>query len=258
MHWVGDPIVGHDVGMGVDDGDRAHHGDVTRDHEATSEATRQTTQCDYIAAVPAFAADIIQRSWDLAVRHGSIRKGTRKADRFARFGAGSIMMFPTTALMGEQRIEIGSDTHVGPLATLSTGMPTTAHLTGPPILTVGDRCLLGKGIGIVAHERIVIGDDVFTGHFVYITDQNHGYEDLQQPIGMQMWTNAPVSIGAGSWLGHGSVVLPGTTIGRHTVVAAGAVVSGEFPDHAVLAGVPARLVRRHDGQNWMRVPRPPT
>ena len=206
--------------------------------------------------MPTFVADLIQRAWDLSVRRGSIRRGTRKARAFARFGEGSVMMFPTTALMGEQRIEIGAHCHVGPLATLSTGMPTTAHLPGAPILTIGDRCLLGKGIGIVAHERIEIGDDVFTGHFVYITDQNHGYEDLEQPIGVQWWTNAPVSIGAGSWLGHGSVILPGTRLGRNTVVAAGAVVRGEFPDHAVLAGVPARMVRRHDGTAWVRVPRP--
>jgi serine acetyltransferase len=52
-----------------------------------------------------------------------------------------------------------------------------------------------------------------------------------------------VAIGAGSWLGTGAVILPGTRIGRQTVVAAGAVVRGEFPGHCVLAGVPARVVR---------------
>ena len=112
--------------------------------------------------MPAFVADLIQRAWDMSTRYGSITVGTRKAKRFARFGDGTVLMFPTTALMGEQRIEIGAHTHVGPLATLSTGMPTTAHLPGPPILTIGDRCLLGKGIGIVAHDRVEIGDDVFT------------------------------------------------------------------------------------------------
>jgi acetyltransferase-like isoleucine patch superfamily enzyme len=202
--------------------------------------------------VPRPATDLIQYAWGLAVKHGSIRPGARRAARFARFGACSELTFPTTALMGERRIEIGSHTLVGPLATLSAGMPSTAHLAGPAIVTVGDRCLLGKGIGIVGHERIEIGDDVFTGHFVYITDQNHGYEDLSEPIGVQLWHNAPVAIGAGSWLGHGSVVLPGTRIGAHTVVAAGAIVSGEYPDRCVLAGVPARVVRHHDGAAWVR------
>ena len=93
-------------------------------------------------------------------------------------------------------------------------MPSQAGLRGDPIITIGDRCTLGKGIGIVGHERIEIGDDIWTGHYVYVTDQNHGYEDVDLPIGAQMWKNEPVSIGDGSWLGHGAIVLPGSRIGR--------------------------------------------
>jgi acetyltransferase-like isoleucine patch superfamily enzyme len=200
------------------------------------------------------ACDLVHLLWDTAVRQGSIGPRSRKGRRFARFGEGSVIGFPPTALMGEQRIEIGAKTLVGPMATLSAGMPSTAHEPGAPIVTIGDRCLLGKGIGVVGHQRIEIGDDVFTGHFVYITDQNHGYEDLSVPIGVQMWRNDPVSIGPGSWIGHGAVILPGTRLGAHTVVAAGAVVSGVFPDCCVLAGVPARVVRRHDGAAWVRLP----
>ena len=109
----------------------------------------------------------------------------------------------------------------------------------------------------MAHERIVIEDDVFTGHYVYITDQNHGYEDLEVPIGLQLWKNAPVRIGAGSWLGHGSVVLPGSDIGRNVVIAAGAVVSGTVPDHSVVGGIPARVLRHYDPDDdaWVRGPR---
>ena len=121
-------------------------------------------------------------------------------------------------------------------------------MRGDPIITIGDRCTLGKGIGIVGHERIEIGDDIWTGHYVYVTDQNHGYEDLDLPIGTQMWKNEPVSIGSGSWLGHGAIVLPGSRIGRHVVIAAGAVVAGiDVPDYSVVAGVPARVVRRYVG-----------
>ena len=54
-------------------------------------------------------------------------------------------------------------------------------MRGDPIITIGERCTLGKGIGIVGHERIEIGDDIWTGHYVYITDQNHGYEERRPP-----------------------------------------------------------------------------
>jgi acetyltransferase-like isoleucine patch superfamily enzyme len=195
---------------------------------------------------------LVERARSLAIDAGTIHPRDRRAARFAVFGEGSIVVFPTTALYGEQRIEIGRDTMVGPLASISVGMPSQADDPGPPVITIGDRCLLGKGIGIVAHQRVEIGDDVFTGHYVYITDQNHGYEDLDEPIGTQMWTNAPVRIGPGSWLGHGCVILPGTILGAHTVVAAAAVVRGTYPDNCVLGGVPARVLRHHDGTAWVR------
>jgi len=99
----------------------------------------------------------------------------------------------------------------------------------------------------------MIGDDVFTGPYVYVTDQNHGYADPDTPIGRQFPVNTPVRIGAGSWLGAGAIILPGACIGRNVVVAAGSVVRGEVPDYSVVAGVPARVVRRHDpAAGWIR------
>ena len=55
-----------------------------------------------------------------------------------------------------------------------------------PVVRIGDRCLIGKGSGIVGHFSIDIGDDVWTGHHVYVTDQNHGYEDIDVPISRQV------------------------------------------------------------------------
>jgi acetyltransferase-like isoleucine patch superfamily enzyme len=111
--------------------------------------------------------------------------------------------------------------------------------------------VIGRGSHIVAHQEITIGDDVWTGPYVYITDQNHGYEDLDTPIGRQFPVNSPVSIGAGSWLGAGAIVLPGARIGRNVVVAAGSVVRGDVPDHCVVAGVPAKVVREHTEAGWL-------
>jgi acetyltransferase-like isoleucine patch superfamily enzyme len=209
-----------------------------------------------VTRVDDVVSDVVQRSWGWLARRGAIRHGTRQARRFGAFGDRSALIFPTIALFGQERIEIGEGTIIGPLSSLSAGMPFKDRQTGPPIVTIGDRCSLGKGIGIVGHERIVLEDDIWTGHYVYITDQNHGYEDLEVPIGTQMWRNAPVRVGAGSWLGHGSVVLPGADIGRHVVVAAGAVVGGTIPDNSVVGGVPGRVLRRYEpGQGWVRTER---
>jgi len=106
--------------------------------------------------------------------------------------------------------------------------------------------------GAYGHFQVDIGSDVQTGPYVYITDQNHGYEDPDEVVHVQWPNDVPVIIGDGSWLGTGVVVLPGTELGRNTVVAAGAVVRGVFPDHCVLAGVPARIVRRYvPGSGWV-------
>ncbi len=199
-------------------------------------------------------AEIVQRLWGATVRYGAIGPHHRAARRFHSFGEGSMISFPPTVISGEGRIAIGAGTTVGPLASISAGMPIHAADRGDPIITIGDRCTMNKGIGIVGHERIAIGDDIWTGHYVYITDQNHGYEDVSMPVGTQMWHNAPVSIGSGSWLGHGAIVLPGSQVGEHVVIAAGAVVTGDVPDRCVVAGVPARIVRRYvDGEGWVRV-----
>ncbi|MFD0637094.1 acyltransferase [Catenulispora yoronensis] len=116
---------------------------------------------------------------------------------------------------------------------------------------------------MVGHRSIDIGDDVYTGPNVYITDQNHGYDDPDVPIGKQWPSEAPVRIGPGCWIGANAVVLPGTVLGRNVVVAAGSVVRGEFPDHCVVGGVPARMLRRYAAETgWARVdssrPRPRT
>ncbi len=64
------------------------------------------------------------------------------------------------------------------------------------------------------------------------------------PISRQAMPERPVRIGAGSWLGHGTVVLPGATIGRHVVIGANSVVRGEIPPYTVAAGNPARVIKR--------------
>lgn len=168
---------------------------------------------------------------------------SRRADRFAAFGAGSVICFPPTALYGEASIRLGCDTVIGPYVSLSAGMVPDQPLVNDHIVTVGDRCLIGRFSSIVGHLEITIGDDVFFGPNVYVTDQNHGVADLDVPIGRQTAGERPVVIGDGSWLGANVVVLPGVTIGRHVAVGAGSIVASDLPDHAVAVGNPARIVR---------------
>jgi len=88
---------------------------------------------------------------------------------------------------------------------------------------------------------------VWTGHHVYVTDQNHGYTDLTLPISQQSMPERAVRIGRGSWIGHGVVVLPGTTVGDHVVIGANSVVRGDIPSYCVAAGNPIRILKHLDG-----------
>lgn len=197
------------------------------------------------------AGEAVRRAWDGAVELGAIGPDSRRGRRFGSFGARSVICFPPTALVNERYIHLGEGTIVGAQVTLSAGMLPGQRCLSERVVGIGDRCLIGKGSGIVGHLSIEIGDDVWTGQNVYITDQNHGYEDLDLPIGRQSMPEQPVVIGDGSWLGFGTVVLPGAHIGRHVVVGANSVVVGDLPDSCVAVGAPARVVRRYrPGEGW--------
>ena len=173
--------------------------------------------------------------------------------RFGSFGSGSLIMWQPTTIFNEQYISIGRDTLIGPAISLSAGMVPGQECITNPVVSIGDRCLIGRGSGIVGHFSIEIGNDVWTGHNVYITDQNHGYEDISRPISQQSQPERAVKIGDGSWLGYGSVVLPGVTIGRHVVVGANSVVTHDLPDYSVAVGVPARVIKQYVNGEWVKV-----
>jgi acetyltransferase-like isoleucine patch superfamily enzyme len=195
-----------------------------------------------VGATKRAAGHAVQSMWEAAVELGAIGPLSRQGRRFGSFGDGSVICFPMTALMNERFIHIGAGTMIGPYVSLSAGMVPGQQCLTANVVTIGDRCLIGRGSAIVGHLDVVIGDDVWTGPNVYITDQNHGYDDPDQPISRQTQPERPVRIGSGSWLGTGAVVLPGSTIGRHVVIGANSVVTGDIPDFSVAVGAPARVV----------------
>jgi acetyltransferase-like isoleucine patch superfamily enzyme len=122
---------------------------------------------------------------------------------------------------------------------------------------LGDRCLLRIGTGtsighfchIYAARQVEVGNNILMGCGVYIADCTHGYEDISRPvIGQEARFVAPVAIGDGSWIGQHAAIL-GVRIGKHCVVGANSVVTEDVPDYCVVAGVPARIVKRYNPQS---------
>ncbi len=198
------------------------------------------------------AGEVVRWGWAQVVSVGAIGPRSRAARRFGSFGASSVICFPSQTLVNEHSIHIGAQTMIAPDVALSAGWGPGHPNLPERVVTIGDRCLIGRGSSVIGHRSIEIGDDVWTGHNVYITDMNHGYADIDLPISVQNQPEDPVTIGDGSWLGHGTVVLPGAHIGRHVVIGANSVVTGDIPDYSVAVGAPARVIRRHDPERgWI-------
>lgn len=118
----------------------------------------------------------------------------------------------------------------------------------PPFTTdCGKNINLGKNVFINSGCRfqdqggIFIGDGVLVGHNVIIATLNHGFK----PENRADLIPAPVRIGNKAWIGSGSIILPGITVGENAIVAAGSVVTKDVSANAVVAGNPARILREN-------------
>lgn len=109
---------------------------------------------------------------------------------------------------------------------------------------LGEGCLLGIGSTVIGPLRF--GNQVMTAQHVVLSGMNHDYEAIQTPIRDQPVTTRPIVVEDDCWIGANAVILAGVTIGRHSVVAAGSVVTHNVPAFSVVGGNPARLLKQYD------------
>ena len=107
---------------------------------------------------------------------------------------------------------------------------------------IGDHSRIGLHNTVIG--PVTIGSHVNIAQGVTVTALNHNFDKPGIRIDQQGITTRPVTIGNDVWIGAGAVILPGVTIGNHCVVAAGAVVTTDVPDDTLVAGIPAKTVRR--------------
>ncbi|MEN8722465.1 MAG: acyltransferase [Alphaproteobacteria bacterium] len=115
-------------------------------------------------------------------------------------------------------------------------------------LTIGDNVLLSPGVRLTAGNSITVEDNVMFAANAYVTDADwHGIYARELPIGV----SRPVLIKENAWICDSAIILKGVTIGRNAIVAAGAVVTRDVPDNAVVAGNPAQVVKQLDPEHAM-------
>jgi len=124
-----------------------------------------------------------------------------------------------------------------------------------PRLEIGDDTMVGYHSHIMVVGHMKIGKNVLIADKVYISDNLHGYEDIDRPILDQPMSHKPVEIEDEVWLGENVCVLPGVKIGRHSVIGANSVVTKDVPPYCVAAGVPAKVIRQYDKttKQWNKV-----
>ena len=108
-------------------------------------------------------------------------------------------------------------------------------------VTIGDHTRIGIYCTVIG--PVSIGNNVNLAQGITVTALNHNFEDTTRRIDEQGISTKPVVIGDDVWIGANAVILPGVTIGRHVVVAAGAVVTKDVPDNCIVGGVPAKVIK---------------
>lgn len=114
---------------------------------------------------------------------------------------------------------------------------------GMGAVVIGDHTRIGIGNVVIGPVRI--GDHVILAQNIVLSGLNHGYTDPDVPIALQPCSVAEIVVEDDCWIGANSVITAGVTIGRHSVVAGGSVVTKNVPPYTVVAGNPARPIRQY-------------
>ena len=115
------------------------------------------------------------------------------------------------------------------------------------IISIGKYCLITPGVRIMAAERIEIGDACMIAHGAYISDADwHGIYDRAEPVG----NTKPIALEDNVWIGDSAIICKGVTIGKNSIIGAGAVVTKDVPPNCIYAGNPARLVKKLEDKGF--------
>ncbi|TSJ40745.1 acyltransferase [Mucilaginibacter corticis] len=139
---------------------------------------------------------------------------------------------------------LGANSVIEDFATINNGVGD---------VNIGDHSFVG--IGNVVIGPVNIGNHVIIAQNVVMSGLNHGYEDVTIPPSLQKVTTKAINIEDDVWIGANCTVVAGVTIGKHSVVGAGSVVTKDVPEFSVVVGNPAKVIKKYDfkEQAWKKV-----
>ena len=171
-------------------------------------------------------------------------------------------------ISGSKRMYVGDDVNLGPGCFLvavqrypSSKMASPDYpmeqQTFEPTLRIGHRVTATATLQLFVQASVTIEDDVMFASNVFINDGSHGYHSATVPYKYQpIFKIAPITVERGCWIGQNVVIMPGVTIGAHTVIGANSVVTKSVPPRCIAAGSPARVLKRWDDELERWIPSP--
>jgi acetyltransferase-like isoleucine patch superfamily enzyme len=174
----------------------------------------------------------------------------------AQLGSDSLFAEPYV-IRSPHRVHVGSNVRIEQNSFLSV-VEDHEGVKFDPALRIGDWTVIGSDLLLHCTGGIDIGERVAIAARVYIGDSFRDYGDpYVAPRDMPIAEPIPIRICDGAFVGTGSAILPGVTIGERAIVAAGSVVTRDIPARSIAFGNPARVVRSWDERSRQWVAGPP-
>lgn len=173
---------------------------------------------------------------------------------FKRFGRDAAVSSPWV-ISGRKFVEIGESSAIMSGCRIEA-ICTYAGKTYHPLVSIGANVYIGRMLFITAIQEVRIGDGSVLSDYVYVADSSHGFDPEHGLIMEQrLESKGPVRIGSNCFLGYRVTVMPGVILGDWCIVGAHSVVTQSFSAYSMIAGSPARLIRRysHELGEWISV-----
>jgi len=147
------------------------------------------------------------------------------------------------------QIAPGGRVELGRWSWLGQGTKIRSH---EGVVSIGAKTVLGEECTISAFQHISIGRECVIADRVMMIDFDHGAVEVERPIRLQGIYKRDVRVGNNVWIGYGACILRGVTVGDNAIIGTSAVVTSDVPANAVVAGVPARVLRMREEPRRMR------
>ena len=147
------------------------------------------------------------------------------------------------------QIRPGGRVELGRWSWLGHGTKIRCH---EGLVSIGAKTVLGQECTISAYQHVSIGRECVIADRVMMIDFDHGMVEVERPVRLQGIYKRDVRVGNNVWIGYGACILRGVTVGDNAVIGTGAVVTKDVPANAVVAGVPARVIRMRSDPQELR------